>query len=304
MSAIWTDNLKKITNFTLTNSTESRPPVRIGDLLLITLGMLVYAASINLFLVKDHLLSGGLTGLALIGQYSFGLPVAALFFILNIPLILLGWFRLNRRFTGLSILGIAAAALGLAVTRTWVSLVPLEDPLLCGILGGAGKGLGLALALSHQGSSGGMDLLAVYLRKRDSGMMIGRYYFLGNAAIVLIGAWRFGLASGVYTAVSLYVAALVIEKYITRFSPRKALLIISRRPEEIAQVIKHEINRGVTYLYGEGVYTQDNYKVIFCIVPARQLYATKQSILGIDPRAFLSVINMAEVEGLGFYQQA
>jgi uncharacterized membrane-anchored protein YitT (DUF2179 family) len=281
--------------------TAEQPPVQIVDVLMILLGVFIYSLSVNLFLVNARLLSGGLTGIGLIFQYLFNFPSAATIFILNIPLFVLSWFKLNRRFTSLTVLGVVATVAFLTVTSPLSSYFKLNDILLNCLLGGALKGIGLAMALTHQGSSGGLDIVSVYLRKRDSRIHIGSYIFIFNLVIVLLGAYFFDLAHAAYTVVSFYVSSLVIDMYISRIFRNQALLIVSRKSDEIARMILQEINRGVTYLYGEGAYTQEKEKVIYSVIPTHQLFAVKQKIHQIDPQAFLSVIDTAEVVGHGFY---
>jgi uncharacterized membrane-anchored protein YitT (DUF2179 family) len=288
-------------NRPLSAQTDERPPIHVLDVVMILLGMFIYSSSVNLFLVNAKLLSGGLTGIALILQYLFKFPSALTILVLNIPLFLLSWYKLSRRFSALTILGVLANVVFLAVTSRFSTVLKLDDILLNCLLGGALKGVGMAMALAHQGSSGGLDIISVYWRKRDNRINIGSYIFIFNLVIVLLGTLFFGIASGVYTVVSLYIASLVIDMYINRISQRKALLIISKKSDEIAGMIMKKINRGVTYLYGEGAYTQDSYKVIFCVIPAQQLFAAKQNIHQLDRNAFISIINTAEVEGHGFY---
>jgi uncharacterized membrane-anchored protein YitT (DUF2179 family) len=295
------DIIKRWLNWPLAPRSEEQPAVQVIDVVMIIMGIFIYSLSVNLFLVNAKLLSGGLTGIGLILQYLFKFPMSASILILNVPLFLLSWFKLSRRFTSLTVLGIAATVVFLAVTSPLSGYFKLDDILLNCLLGGALKGVGLAMAFTHQGSSGGLDIISVYLRKRDSRINIGGYIFIFNLIIVVLGAYFFGLANGVYTVVSFYVSSLVIDLYVNRIFRCKALLIVSKKSEEIAQMILKQINRGVTYLYGEGAYTQDKEKVIYSVIPASQLFSVKQNIHQIDPQAFLSIIDTSEVVGHGFY---
>lgn len=276
-------------------------PLVVSDLLWIFAGMLIYAVGVNLFLVDARLLSGGLTGIGLILQYRCGIPVGWSILFLNLPLFWLSWRKLSARFTLLSVLGVVCLSGCLLATRQLSGVLSLQDVLMSCLLGGSLQGLGLALVLAHQGSSGGSDICAIYLRRHDRRLAVGTYNFLINSVIILLGLVIIGVSSGLYTIVSLLVMTWVTNSYISRFHRRKALLIITAAPEVMAAAIL-QLRSGVTFLYGEGAYTHHERKVIFCILPREQLPTVRSIIHRIDSQAFVSIIDAAEVEGRSFPQ--
>jgi len=269
---------------------------------LIILGCLILSVAINLFIIPNKLLSGGISGIGLMLQYIFNLPMGVTILILNIPLLILSILKINKKFTAFTILGTVSLSVFLIITSPLNSvLAPVEESyrLLYCIYGGVLSGIGLGIVFSNEGSTGGMDIVAIYAKKKY-GIEVGTVIFTINVLIVSVGSILFDFKVGLYTLISMYINSTVMEKVINGLNRRKMLLIVSEKEKEVSDAIMHNCNRGVTILYGEGAYTSHKKNVMYCVVSLGQLPQIKRVIKAIDQQAFISIIDIAEVQGNGF----
>ncbi len=265
------------------------------NLLLISAGSIVYAAGINGVIVSQGFLSGGVMGISLIGHYLFPwINIGLAYLVLNIPLMLLGWFRVSRRFMLYTVFGMVmfATATGLVFPK----LPHIENPILAAILGGIICGAGLGITLRSQGSGGGTEILLVYLRKKF-GLRMGAMSFLFNALVLAVAAYFFGLERALYSLVFMYVSGKVMDSILTGFNQRKAILVVSDCADAIASQIINQLNRGATLLEATGAYTGSSKKVIFSIITLTELSKMKETVFDIDPNAFMVVNDTLEVIG-------
>ncbi|WP_376770509.1 YitT family protein [Clostridium lacusfryxellense] len=273
-----------------------------GKIFLIILGSLILSVAINLFIVPNKLLGGGLSGIGLMLQYIFKLPMGATILVLNIPLLILSILKINKKFTAFTILGTVSLSFFLILTAPLNNvLLPVEESyrLLYCIYGGALSGIGLGIVISNEGSTGGMDIIAIYAKKKYD-IEVGVVSFTINFLIVAAGSVLFGFNIGLYTLISMYINSTVMEKVINGLNRRKMLLIVSEKEKEVSDAIMHECSRGVTILYGEGAYTSHKKNIMYCVVSLGQLPQIKRVIKSMDQEAFISIIDIAEVQGNGF----
>lgn len=269
---------------------------------LIILGSFILSVALNLFIVPNKLLGGGLSGIGLMLQYIFNLPMGVTILILNIPLLILSILKINMRFTAFTILGTISLSIFLILTAPLNNiLLPVEDAyrILYCIYGGVLSGIGLGIVISNEGSTGGMDIIAIYAKKKYD-IDVGIVTFIINFLIVAAGSVLFDFKVGLYTLTSMYISATVMEKVINGLNRRKMLLIVSEKEREVSDAIMNNCNRGVTILYGEGAYTSRKKNVMYCVVSLGQLPQIKRVIKSIDQEAFISIIDIAEVQGNGF----
>lgn len=269
---------------------------------LIILGSLIIAIGVNLFIIPNKLLSGGLSGIALILKYSFNMPMGITILLLNIPLLTLSILKINKKFTALTIVGTISLSVCLILTASLSNvLAPVEESyrLLYCIYGGVLLGIGSGIVFSNEGSTGGMDIIAIYAKKKYD-IEVGMMSFAINFVIVAGGSVIFDFKVGLYTLISMYITSTVMEKIINGLSRRKMLLIVSEKEKEVSVAIMNNFNRGVTILYGEGAYTNNRKNVMYCVVSLGQLPQIKRVIKVIDNQAFISIIDIAEVQGNGF----
>ena len=180
----------------------------------IVLGTLIIAVGVNLFIIPSKLLSGGISGIGLMLQYTFEVPIGVTILILNIPLLILSILKINKKFTILTIVGTISLSFGLILTAPLNSvLAPIEEAyrLLYCIYGGVLSGIGSGILFSNEGSSGGMDIVAMYAKKKYD-IEIGIMSFTINFLIVAVGSILFDFKVGLYTLIAMYITSTVMEK--------------------------------------------------------------------------------------------
>ena len=271
-------------------------------IVLIILGSFILSVAVNLFIIPNKLLSGGLSGIGLMVQYIFNIPMGVTILILNIPLLILSILKINKKFTVFTILGTISLSFFLILTSPLNNVLGLVEEayrLLYCIYGGVLSGIGIGIVFSNEGSTGGMDIIAIYVKKKYD-IEIGIVSFTINLLIVAVGSILFDFKVGLYTLIAMYITSAVMERVINGLNRRKMLLIVSEKEKEVGDAIMNNFNRGVTILYGEGAYTNQRKNVMYCVVSLGQLPQIKRVIKVIDPEAFISIIDIAEVQGNGF----
>jgi uncharacterized membrane-anchored protein YitT (DUF2179 family) len=264
------------------------------------LGSFMGSIGINMFLTHANLLSGGAAGISLIIQYLYGIKSGYIVFVLNIPLFILAGKKLNRRFTIYSFIGMLTLSISLVLTQPISNVVNINDNLLYCIYGGVINGIGYGLVFTHHGSTGGTDIVSMLIRKRYTNFNIGKIIFSLNFIIITFSTFIFGLPSALYTLIAMYIASFVTDQVIKGFNKSKCLMIITEKEDEIKEYIMKKLNRGVTFLYGEGAYTSKHKKVILCIIGLPELPKLKRMIKCIDETAFITIFDASEVQGKGF----
>ncbi len=264
------------------------------NLILITAGSCICAIAVNGILIPRGFVSGGVTGLALVIHYIIAsLPVGALYLFFNIPLFILGWKYVSRRFFLYSLVG--TAVFSAAVEWIWVP-IPVSDPLLAALLAGIIMGTGNGVILRSAGSSGGTDILSVMVQARFS-VRLGNTVLAFNSIVLVAAAILFSLETALYTLVYIYVTSHILDLVVTGFSQRKSVMIISKSRGEIIVKILKELNRGVTVIKGQGGYSGEPADIIYTVISFRELASIKRLINQIDPGAFVVISDTAEVMG-------
>lgn len=270
------------------------------DFLIIFIGCFIASIGVNLFLVNAKLLSSGVTGIALMLQYSLNVPSGISIFLINIPLFFLSYKYLKRRFTIYSVVGMVSLSLSLILTEKFPHISSLDDSLIYCIYGGVLCGLGYGLVFSRNGSTGGIDIISMILKQKFSNFEIGKLGFAINCFIIFISAFLFGLPKALYTLISIFIQAIILDKVLNGFNSKKLLLIISEKDDDIVKYVIKEMTRGVTSLVAEGEYTHQYRKMLYIAVTASQMVSLRSKILQIDPKAFITIIDVSEINGKGF----
>ncbi|MBV7276541.1 YitT family protein [Clostridium thailandense] len=270
------------------------------DLLFIIFGSFLGSIGVNMFLIHAKLLSGGVTGVALIFQYVFKIQAGYVILLANIPLFILSLKKLDKKFTIYSLVGTLSFSLSLILTQSISNILNINDNLLYCLYGGVINGIGFGLVFTHRGSTGGFDIVAMIIRKKYSNFNIGTISFAINLVIVTISAGIFGIPSALYTLIAMYITSFVMDKVVKGLHQSKSVFIITEKEEEVSKLILSNLNRGVTYLYGEGAYTKEEKKILYCIVPLSQLPELKNIVTNVDKKAFISISDASEVQGKGF----
>ncbi len=265
--------------------------------LVIFLGSFLFAFSINGLFIPHKLISGGLSGIAIMLEYLFKIPSGVTVFVLNIPLFIGGYRFIGKSFAYLSVFGTACVSVLLIVTSGWV--LEVESTMIATIFGGLLGGIGAGLVIRSRGSLGGFDILSVIINKYFS-FSVGGVSFAINAVILLIAAFLFNLEMALYTMVGIYVSNKAIDGVIEGINHKKTLVIVSDKNKEIAQELLIQIKRGITFINGQGAYSGKDKQLIYTVVRTMELSKIREIVRKVDPDAFLSIIDTREVEGKGF----
>ena len=268
-----------------------------------TAGCFIAASSINLFVVPSSLLTGGVTGIAIIFYFLTGLPIGIQTLIYNVPLLIASYKLLGRNYTIDVIIGTVIFSLALDATKFLNGMLPLEEVMLASIYGGIFNGIGYGIVFRMNGSTGGFDILGAIFKKYYS-MDIGSVIFGFNCLIVAVAGVLFNITSAMFTLICMYVTSQMTNKIIDGFNQSKAVLIISEHAKDIADGIIADIGRGVTFLNGEGAYTGDPKKIVMVVVSMTQIAKLKIIVKTVDSNAFMLILSASEVQGRGFTRAA
>ncbi|RKO65797.1 YitT family protein [Desulfofundulus salinus] len=273
----------------------------LSEFLGVTLGVVLTALGLDLFLVPNKIAAGGVSGLATVFHYLTGAPVGMTMLALNVPLFAMGIYRLGLKFGFRSLYG--TISLSLVVDALAPHLpVPTHDPLLASIFGGVLTGLGLGLVFRYRGTTGGTDLAAAILRTY-TGANVGQLLFLVDGMVVLIAGFTFNSWElAMYALITIFVTAWLIDLVQEGISYTKAFFIISQKADEIAAAVLQELNRGATALKGRGMYTGMERDVLLVVVNRSEVTRLKDLIYKVDREAFVILADVHEVLGEGFKQ--
>ncbi|MBQ2785105.1 MAG: YitT family protein [Oscillospiraceae bacterium] len=266
----------------------------------IAAGSVLFALGFNLFLLPNELNAGGISGLAMIAVrvLDFG-SVGMITMLVNLPLFAIGGIKIGKKFFFGSLAGMLASSVALDALAGLP--YPTVDPLLAALYGGAMCGLGLGLVFSLGASTGGSDIIVRLLKRKMQNVPIGTINICFDFAVAaLTGITFHNISSALYSGVAIFITGKVIDAVVYSFDYSKVVVIISDYHEQIVRVIKEDLDRGVTYLHGEGAYSNSSKKVIFSVVKKQQIAELKRSVVEIDPNAFIVVQDAHQVLGEGF----
>lgn len=265
--------------------------------LMLVAGAALSAVAMNGFIVANHLAEGGLAGVSILVHYFSGLPVGALYAVLNIPLLALGWWQLGHRFVLKTVAGIGLMSLALLLTQS-VQFV-MDDLLLASLYGAVLYGAGIGLMIRSGGSSGGFDIIAIWLKNRY-GFSIGETFLALDAMVLAAAGFLLGPGTAMYALLITFIGGRVIDYVQEGPNRAKAAFIITDESRAAADMIMRKFQRGVTFLQGKGGYTGRDRQVLMTVLSRRELAQIKELVHEIDPNAFVIISDVAEVLGEGF----
>lgn len=267
--------------------------------LYILFGCLLVAFGINLFLLPAHILSGGLSGVALIFHYLFGWPIGLQIFLINIPLLIASYKLLGKIYTVDVVIGTFLVSACIDGTAFLEAYNNLNDPMLSAIFGGIICGIGFGIVFRANGNTGGVDVIGV-IAKKYYDMNIGTAIFAVNCLITLAGMLLFGLKAALFTLIGIYLTGALTDRVIAGFNLKKKVIIISPYSHEIAEQIMATMTRGITFIKSEGAFTRQEKDMILTVVNLTQIGKIKQIVNRLDPSAFIIISDANEVMGRGF----
>ena len=269
------------------------------DILETLLGSFIMAIAVSLFLLPNELSSGGFSGIATIVYYIFKVPMGTTILALNIPLFLLATVKIGRRFLEKSIVGTISLSIFIDILDRFEPLT--NDKILACVYGGILTGLGTALILRAHSSTGGSDLASLVIKEYKPMFRTGNLIIMIDFIIVVLNViFLKKIEIGLYSAIAIYLMGKVIDVVFEGIYFTKLIFIISDKSYEIAEFIEKKVKRGVTGIYGKGMYTDNKKLVLMCAIGRNDLAEIKNEIKKIDSRAFLIIANAREVLGVGF----
>lgn len=268
----------------------------------ILFGNLLCSIAINLFFVPNGLVSGGVGGLGIMLQYLADIPTGISVFVINLPIFFAGHKMLDKKFLIYAFISTFVFSSLLTMTRGIGQYLVIDDILLAAVFGAIFNGLGMGLMFKNGTCQAGFDVIAAILKKKYN-INIGTGLMTVNTIIISLSSLLFGYKRAMYTLIALYIAYQILDKVQTGFNVQKNIIIVSDKSNELSLAIMEEMNRGVTFLKGEGGYTNDEKNIIYCILTSREIGKLKEIVKQIDPNAFFTINDVIEVKGSGFKSQ-
>jgi len=269
----------------------------IKRIIMIFLGTLISSISINTLYIPNNILSGGVTGIAILMNLSLGIDISLVIILMNIPIFILGYKFMNREYIFYSMIGMISLSFCLSVTK---GMSFHSDQMLTTLLlGGLLNGVGIALVFKSEGSSGGFDIISKIIHKRYM-YSIALLSFGFNIIIISLSAIIFGVDMAVTTLVAMYVTSMTVKYLMDGLNYKRTVLIITSREQEVSEAINKEMTRGCTLIKGTGSYTKQNKYILYTVISIGQLGTLKLIVSEIDPKAMINVMESRMVFGNGF----
>ena len=267
------------------------------NLMLITVGAVIFGIGLKAIALPHGFISGGFSGLCLLIYYWTGLlSPGILYFILNIPVFILGWKLVSRRFFFYSLYGMTALTFAIDTVNFQI---PVSDNMLAVLAGGALIGAGAGIIFHSLGSAGGNDVIAIVLNQKFN-VRMGTFFFIFNIALFSFSLGKLPIDLVLFSLAMSFVTSQVIDYFLSISNQRKMALIISEKSSDIAAAVLKHLNRGATFLEGRGAYTGSNKDVLLTVVNNFQLKRLEEVVFSIDPKAFVIMENTFNVLGRGF----
>ncbi len=264
------------------------------------LGSAIFALGFSLFLEPNNINSGGISGLAQAIAHVIGIQnVGLLSVLLNLPLFLIGGIRVGKRFFAGSLIGMLVS--GVLIDLFASISIGFQDALVSGIYGGLLCGLGIGVVFAAGTSTGGSDILVRLLKLHYRNVPIGMISMTFDALVVILTGIVFrDITRALYSGIAVFITGQVMDLVVYRFDYSKVAIIISDQAEAIAKAVAEKLDRGVTFLDGQGYYTRQDKKVVLTVVKKGQLADLKELVMERDEAAFVIVQEAHQVLGDGF----
>ena len=272
------------------------------EIMLTIIGSGMMAAGVSLFLLPNQLSSGGIAGIATITYYLLKIPMGTMILLINIPLFIFSFFKIGKSFFINSLIGTISLSYFIDLLDLFNSLT--QDRLLACIYGGILMGLGTAILLKANSSTGGSDLISFIAKEYKPEIRASNLIIMIDITIITLNVIFFKeIEIGLYSAIAIYIMGKIIDILFEGIDFTKLLLIVSDKTEEIAKEIGEKVQRGATGIYGKGMYTNKEKLILMCAASRRDINRIKQIAKKVDKKAFIIITNSREVVGLGFKKE-
>lgn len=268
----------------------------------ITIGAIIFAYGLETFLVPNQVIDGGVVGISLIlDELIVPIPLSIFLVVLNIPFLFIGYKQIGKSFAVQSLYGIILASI---FTELFHHVEPItDDPLLAAIFGGIVLGVGVGTVLRNNGALDGTEILATLISSKTS-FSVGQVVMIFNIFILGSAGFVFSIDSTFYSLIAYFIAFKVIDIVIVGMNESKSVLIVSDKYKEIGEALLNRLGRTVTYFTGEGGYSGEEKKVIYCVITRLEEAKLKTIVRYFDPNAFLAMSDVSDVKGGQFKKKS
>lgn len=267
----------------------------LNKLFFLTVGPFIAAFALEVFLVPNNIIDGGIVGISIIVSYLTKINLGLLIFVINIPFFLLAFNKIGKKFVLQTFYAIGMLSLALNIF-TKHQLPTTDDLLLCTVFGGIILGTGVGLVLKNEGSLDGTEIMSLVLSKKF-GFSVGEWIMLFNVFIYSAAGLVFGWNRAMYAVLTYFIAFRIIDVVLEGLNSAKSIEVISDKAEEIGQELIEKLDISVTYLHGIGGYSGAQKTIIYCVVSRLELAKMKEIIKNIDTNAFITIVDVHEAYG-------
>lgn len=263
--------------------------------IVLTIGAFIVAFAIEGFMLPNNIIDGGVIGVSMMLNYITKINLGLIIFCLNIPFVFLALTRLGKMFVMQTFYAVTMLSVA---TNVFAGHTVTQDLFLAPIFGGIILGLGVGLILRNHASLDGTEILSIRLSKKFSFMSIGEYLMGFNLVIYTCSGILFGWEKAMYAIITYYIASKTIDMVIDGFNSSKSIRIVSEKYRDVGDTIMKELDVSVTYIKSRGGYSGDEKVLTYCVVSRLEMAKVKEIIKSIDPKAFLVIEDVHEVEGI------
>ncbi|WP_435367943.1 YitT family protein [Paenibacillus lutimineralis] len=298
-------NLDTISEAAKSQTIRQHKQKSVGNILMrsifIVVGAIIVSVALELFLVPNKITDGGITGISVMSSYLSELPLGIFLFLFNLPFLIVGYKQIGKTFAISTLLGISVMSLGTTLLHPVDPFV--SDTLLAFVFGGILLGLGTGIVIRFGGSLDGTEIVAILI-SRKTPFSVGEIIMFFNFFILLSAGFVFSWESALFSLLAYYIAYKSIDIVVDGLNESKSVWIISDQIDEIGSAILSRLGRGVTYLSGEGGFSGDPKRVIFCVITRLEEAKLKEIVNHYDENAFMAVGNIHDVKGGRFKKKA
>jgi uncharacterized membrane-anchored protein YitT (DUF2179 family) len=263
----------------------------------ITLGAVMMAVALELFLVPNSVIDGGITGISIMLSHITKLQLGLFIFIINLPFLYIGYKQIGKTFAISSIYGIAVLSVSTAMLH---HVEPFTDEKILAVLfGGLILGLGVGIVIRVGGALDGTEIVAILLSKKLR-LPVGQIIMFINVFIFIAAGFVFEWDSAMYSIFAYYMAAKVMDIVVEGLNESRSVTIISNEYEEISQAIQDRLGRSTTFIYAKGGYLKEDTQMVYCVLTRLELAKLKDVVHDIDENAFIAIQNVSDVMGGNF----
>lgn len=262
-------------------------------------GSALFSVGLMCFSAPNNIAPGGVSGISIMLNYLFGIPVSALTMLLNIPLLILAWIFLGHKFTLKTLKSVAI----LTVMLELMDFLPeyMGNPLLAALYGGVLQGVGIALVFMRSSTTGGSDIASRLIQLKFPEFSVGRLILCVDGLVLIAAAIVYrNIENALYGLIAIFSSSTIIDRLLYGLDTGKLMMIITTKPDDISRAVIDELGRSCTMLDGKGSFSKREQPVLFCAVRKNQYFELKRIVHRADPAAFMVALEANEVIGEGF----